>query len=66
MTLDWEHGRRASRSLREDLQWIEPMLESDGQPAVVKNYGTNKWAARNRITEAGSAALMSASIPLAQ
>ncbi len=66
LTLDWEHGRRASRSLREDLQWIEPMLESDGQAAVIKSCGTNKWASRNRITEAGSAALMSAPIPLAQ
>ena len=66
LTLDWEHGRRASRSLREDLKWIEPMLESDGHPAVTKNYGTWKFAARNRITEAGSAALMSAPVSLAQ
>ena len=66
LTLDWEHGRRASRSIREDLNWIEPMLDDDGQPAVVKNYGTNKFAARNRITEEGSAALMSQPIPLAQ
>ena len=49
LTLDWEHGRRASRSIREDLNWIEQMLDDDGQPAVVKNYGTNKFAARNRI-----------------
>ena len=66
LTLDWEHGRRASRSIREDLNWIEPMLDDEGQPVVVKNYGTNKMAARNRITEAGSAALMSASVPLTQ
>ena len=66
LTLDWEHGRRASRSLREDLQWIEPLLDAEGKPEEVANYGTGKMAARNRITEAGSAALMSASIPLAQ
>ena len=66
LTLDWEHGRRASRSLREDLEWIEPMLEPNGQPAVVKNYGTNKSANRNQLTEKGSAALMSAPIPLTQ
>ena len=65
LTLDWEHGRRASRSLREDLKWIEPLLEADGHPAVTKNYGTNKFAARNQITEAGSAALMSAPAPTA-
>ena len=66
LTLDWEHGRRASRTIREDLKWIEPLFNDDGQVEVVLNYGTNKFAARNRITEAGSAALMAQSVPLAQ
>ena len=66
LTLDWEHGRRASRTIREDLKWIEPMLDDKGLPVVVKNYGTNKIAVRNRITEEGSAALMAQSVPLAQ
>ena len=66
LTLDWEHGRRASRTIREDLKWIEPLFNDDGQVEVVLNYGTNKFAARNRITEEGSAALMAQSVPLAQ
>ena len=44
--------------MREDWNWIETLLGDDGEPAVVENYGTGKKAARNRITEMGSAVLM--------
>ena len=59
---DWETGRRASRSVREDFEWTTIALQDDGKPQTVKNLGSNKPGKRNRITEEGSAVLMAAGI----
>ena len=58
ITDDSDQGRRASRTLREDYGWCQWALDRDGKPAQAKNHRTNRWAQRNCITEAGSAALM--------
>ena len=58
-TFDTEEGRRASRTIREDWEWIQVDLGPDGKPNLVQNYGSNQMARRNRITEEGSAVLMS-------
>lgn len=55
---DWETGRRASRSVREDLKWTTILLHENGKAETVKNLGSNKPGKRNRITEEGRAALM--------
>jgi len=56
---DWETGRRASRSVREDLEWTTIVLQEDGKPETIRNLGSNKLGKRNKITEEGSAALLS-------
>ena len=61
---DVEEGRRASRSVREDWEWTEIILKDDGTHDTIKNRGTNRSGKRNRLTEDGSAALMSQSIAL--
>jgi hypothetical protein len=56
-----EAGRRASRTIREDLGWTQ--VETDPEtlhPLTVRNRMSNRSGNRNRITEKGSAALMEA------
>ena len=59
---DWETGRRASRSVREDMKWTTFLFQGNGKPETVKNLGSNKPGKRNRITEEGSAALLSSDV----
>ena len=49
-----EEGRRASRTIREDLGWLEIMHDPDtGKPVTVRNVTSGKSGMRNMLTEVG-------------
>jgi|MDSW01.1.fsa_nt_gb hypothetical protein len=62
LVADVEAGRRASRTIREDLNWIAIELGDNGKPLTVPNRGTTRSGQRNRVTEKGSDALLTHSI----
>lgn len=55
-----EEGRRASRTIREDLGWIE--IDHDpntGKPVTVRNLTSGKSGMRNRVNATGREVLAS-------
>ena len=54
-----ESGRRASRTIREDLGWIEVLMDEDGEPQRVRNLLSNKQGMANTLTTKGLQALQS-------
>ena len=49
-----EEGRRASRTIREDLEWIEVLVDpASGKAATAKNVTSGKSGRRNALTEKG-------------
>lgn len=53
-----EEGRRASRTIREDLRWIEILSDPEtGKPLTVRNVTSGKSGARNVLTTIGQEVL---------
>lgn len=53
-----EEGRRASRTIREDLEWIEFLIDPDsGKAVTARNVTSGKPGKRNVVTEKGGRVL---------